>query len=406
MKPLVVLLDLSVLATESTSRGIGRYGDELARALHAETRGGGSFRILGVAALPLWGPPRVSEDIPAVLEELRSRRSRQGKSSWASRVRLSLARAAESADAHVVHSLDPAATPLTALGCPRVVTCHHVESAVSAEAWHGAGAERSRTQKRRFARADRVIAISRATAQELIARLDVPREKISIVHNGVDLSRWSVDSKTDDDARLGALGVTRRRYLLCVGAADTRKNVEGVLHGLARARELGGRRDLVVAWAGKLDKSESARLDQLAESFGVPDSIVKLGFVSDADLASLYRGAVALVFASRREGFGYPIVEAMASGCPVITSNRSSLIEIAGDAAFTIDPDDTDAIADAIVLLADDNAERRRLAEQGPVRARAFSRATMAERTLEVYRQVHREMRDPKTPPTRRGIAS
>jgi glycosyltransferase involved in cell wall biosynthesis len=113
-----------------------------------------------------------------------------------------------------------------------------------------------------------------------------------------------------------------------------------------------------------------------------------LGYVSDQDLAALYRGATAQVFVSRAEGFGYPVIEAMACGCPVITSNRSSLIEIAEGAAVTVDPEDADAIADAIVLLADDNAERRRLSARGIERAARFSLRRMAEQTLDVYASV------------------
>lgn len=399
MKSLSVLLDLSVLATSTTSRGIGRYASELAVALHRQTRGNAELRILGLVSLPLWGQPRVSEDIPAVLEELRTRQSRQGKSSWASRVRLSLARAAVSTQADVVHSLDPSATPLVALGCPRVVTCHHVDSRLSTEAWHGAGAQHSRTERRRFARADRVVAISRATAQELIARLDVPREKISVVHNGADLERWSSAPRSDDGARLSALGLVGTRFLLCVGAADARKNVAGVLQGLARARKLSGQNNLMLVWAGRLEKGAHTELDEQAKKSGIPGSVVKLGYVPDGDLAALYRSAVALVFTSRREGFGYPVVEAMACGCPVITSNRSSMIEIAAEAALTVDPDDAEAIADAIVLLADDNAERRRLAKSGPERATAFSAPKMAHETLAVYQQTVVEQPAPASAP-------
>src|SRR5690606_20073634 len=95
-----------------------------------------------------------------------------------------------------------------------------------------------------------------------------------------------------------------------------------------------------VAWAGALDRQERQRISGAAEEAGVADAVQLLGYVPDAELAALYRGATAQVFVSRAEGFGYPVVEAMACGCPVITSNRSSMIEIAEDAALTVDPED------------------------------------------------------------------
>src|SRR5690606_33662556 len=142
------------------------------------------------------------------------------------------------------------------------------------------------------------------------------------------------------------------------------------------------------SWAGRLSAEDRQRVCAAAEEAGVADAVQLLGYVPDAELAALYRGATAQVFVSRAEGFGYPVVEAMACGCPVITSNRSSMIEMAEDAALTVDPEDPDAIAGAIVLLADDNAERRRLAERGVHRAQHYSLRKMGERTLEAYRHV------------------
>lgn len=379
------LLDLSLLATPSTARGVGRYAKELARGLHRHTQHGSSWSVLAIAKLPLMGAPAVSSDIPALLEGLEAREADTARSSWASRVRLALGRAASASDADIVHSPDPEATPLTSLSCPRVVTCHHVDSTTMPQVWHGVRASVARSDRRRFSRADRIIATSRATAQELITRLNVPRDKIAVVHNGTDLTRWANRPTERDERCQRELKLAERPYLLCVGSVNERKNVDGVLAGLARARRLIGSQDLVLCWAGHLDRSEVSELMDKANAAGVGDAVHQVGYVSDDDLGALYRGATALVFASKREGFGYPVVEAMACGCPVITSNCSSLIEVAEGAAVTVDPQDTQAIADAIVLLADDNAERRRLSEAGVRRAADFSVDSMVEKTLDAY---------------------
>lgn len=389
---LTALLDLSVLATEPTTPGISRYVSDLALELDRVAREQGRLRLLAIEALPWLGKSRVSDDVRGSVERLLQRPSRQAQASWAYQVRLAMPRAVRHAVPDLVHSGAPNATPMRPLSCPRVLTCHDLAPLAyprQQNGWrNGSLLGRYRTHHRRFHSADHVIAISRATADELIQRLEIPHQRITIVHNGVDLGRWTAEPNGDDVRVRAAHGLDGRPYLLCVGAAHWRKNSEGVMQGLARARRLIGNESLLVAWAARLDREDRQRVLAAAEAAGVADAVKLLGFVPDGELAALYRGATAQVFVSRAEGFGYPVVEAMACGCPVITSNRSSLIEIAEDAALTVDPEDPDAIADAIVLLADDNAERRRLSARGLVRAQRYSLRRMAEQTLDVYRHV------------------
>src|SRR5262249_18328455 len=151
--------------------------------------------------------------------------------------------------------------------------------------------------------------------------------------------------------------------------------------------------DVLLVWAARLELGTQIELKRKAWSLGVGDFLRLIGYVSDQELAALYRGAVAQLFPSRAEGFGYPVVEAMATGCPVIPSDRSSRAEIAGDSAITVDPESPDAIADAISALVDDNHERRRLSRLGTARASKFSLERMAHGTLEVYREMIRRGR-------------
>lgn len=368
---------------------MGRYVTSLATELHRCAQGSSTLALAAIAERPLFGAPKISEDIPAILEELLDRgRPGGGSSGGGKRV---LARAAQLAKADVVHTLEPRALVQSKLSIPRVITCHHVDSSQDASSWHGTQATVLRADRKRVQSADRIIAISSATAHELITRFNVPREKISVVHHGVSLGKWCAPPAEQGAARRVALGIDGRPYLLCVGAVNERKNVDAVFQGLSRARAMIGSADLTVVWAGELSRSERQKLRAKAKRAGVADAISLQGYVSDEDLVALYAGATALVFASRREGFGYPVVEAMAAGCPVVTSNCSSLVEVAQGAALTMDPDDTDAIADAIVLLADDNAERGRLAEAGLARASGFSLRRMVEGTLEAYERARRD---------------
>ena len=125
-----------------------------------------------------------------------------------------------------------------------------------------------------------------------------------------------------------------------------------------------------------------------ARAFGVEDALILAGYVSDDELHALYRGALATLLVSHAEGFGYPVLEAMALGCPVITSNCSSLPEVAGDAALLVDPRNHAAIGAAITTLAESPAERQRLIAKGKLRATEFSVERQAQNTLEVYAAV------------------
>jgi len=387
-----VLLDLSLVSSPTLPRGVRRYVHLLARAL-MQRRQDLDLDVFALIDAPLLRAPRHTSDLTAAIETWETRPGTPLKLPFAQRGVRHLTKVARAAGAEVVHSLHPESSPRSALACARVVTCHHLDSTVAATEWHG-GQSRVDLDRRHFQRAERIIAISRATAQELIARLDVPRHRISVVHNGIDPDLWSAELRPDDGPRLAALGLRGGPYLLCVGAVDARKNVDGILFGLKRAQDLVQNRQLVLVWVGPLSRVERIELDGLCKSRGLAPSVITVGLVSDEDLAALYRHATGLVFASRREGFGFPVVEAMASGCPVITSNRSSMVEVADGAAVMVDPEDTGAIADAMVLLYGDEAERERLRRAGLERAGQFTLERMVTGTVTAYREAAAAARD------------
>jgi glycosyltransferase involved in cell wall biosynthesis len=164
------------------------------------------------------------------------------------------------------------------------------------------------------------------------------------------------------------------------------KNAAGLIRAFAAAKPDLGDRQLVLVGPDR-DQEYVAELRSLAEDLGVAGDVVWVGGVPLAETVPFYRCADAFVYPSFNETFGLPILEAMACGCPVVTSNTTAMPETAGSAALLADPADPGAIADAIVKACGPENERLRAA--GPERAAQFTWAACAQRTLEVYRQVH-----------------
>jgi glycosyltransferase involved in cell wall biosynthesis len=387
-----VLFDLTILATETKVRGIGRYLSELARALGKATRGSNAMRVRFLERADWAGDGCISDDAEAAIERLVERPWRVPRHAWAYRQRLGMARAVRANDVDLVHVGYGNARPLGRLGCPRVVTCHDLIPLLFPDRyadWQEGWAKGRRwLDEQRYVGADHVIAISQATKADLIRLLGVPERKISVVPNGIDLSKWKPRPSVLDAGVRARFRVEARPYLIYAGDADWRKNAEGMLAGLAGARARMRHEDLCLVWAGLLRDDRRRSLLEHARAHGVDDALVLAGYVSDDELHALYRGALATLLVSHAEGFGYPVIEAMALGCPVIASNCSSLPEVAGDAALLVDPRDHGAIAAAITTLAESPTERQRLIDKGKVRATEFTVERQAERTLEVYRAV------------------
>lgn len=386
-----VLLDLSVLDSPSRYRGIGRYTITLATGLARADHG---LEVAAIETLRPLRPGRVSTDLDGVLRRLTGTDRRCGSHAhWAWSVRLGMSVTARSVRAKLIHSPHPDATPVGPLGCPRVVTLHDLIPLLFpdryAQDWReGFATGRRLLDRRRYGTADHLIAVSESSADDARRLLGIADDRISVVYPGVDLSRWSPTPDPDDEARRRRLGLGDRPYLLYVGGEDWRKNPEGMLRALAIARSRPGLGDLALVWAGRLRLQPHHAVPRLVARLGLQDALVLPGFVDDEALRALYRGALAQLFVSRYEGFGFPLVEAMAMGCPVITSGASSTGEVAGGAALLVPPEDPAAIADAIVGLADDAAECARLRQAGIVRAQRFSLERMARDTVRVYRAV------------------
>jgi glycosyltransferase involved in cell wall biosynthesis len=176
-----------------------------------------------------------------------------------------------------------------------------------------------------------------------------------------------------------------RSFVLYVGTIEPRKNLLRLMSAFAAARKAGIPQHLVcVGPYGWSSRDLAGRIERL----GIQHAVHFTGYVPFEDLPAIYNLGDFFAFPSLYEGFGLPVVEAMASGIAVLTSSTSSLGEIAGDAAQTIDPTNTEAITEAIIRLATDAGLRRDLAERGLLRARGFSWAQSARDMLAVYRRA------------------
>ena len=230
-----------------------------------------------------------------------------------------------------------------------------------------------------------ILAVSKATRREALRLLALPVEKVEVlppILNPCFSARGDIRA---DEATARRLGIDDL-FVLAVGSLEPRKNLERLLDAwMALPDRLRRTHQLFVEGAdGLRQRNILRRLDGLTQT----ESVVRAERLSDSELAALYRRARALVFPSLAEGFGLPVAEAMACGAPVVTSNSSSLPEVAGDAAILVDPEDGDAIAAAVAGVLEDEGLRRDLRERGYERSRSFSRDALLPRLLEIYRRA------------------
>ncbi|GMU94365.1 MAG: glycosyl transferase [Candidatus Hydrogenedentota bacterium] len=248
-----------------------------------------------------------------------------------------------------------------------------------------------------FAReSDAVLADSESTRKDIIELLEVPGERVHAVHLAADERFRPVRLSEARREVREAFGIDGP-YVLFVGTVEIRKNIAGLVEAFDRIkREVPHR--LVVAGAlgwnierdlmGRLLASRATIVEPAAGQSLGPDRLVYLEYVSDDHLPALYGAADAFVFPSFYEGFGLPVLEAMACGCPVITSTNSSLPEVGGDAAEYCEANDVESIANVMRHVLDNRALRDQMSQRGLARAAAFSWRATAEQTLAVYRSV------------------
>ena len=254
---------------------------------------------------------------------------------------------------------------------------------------------------RQLKSATHIIAVSQATKDDLVKKVGIPKEKISVVYEGYDKEKFKVqNSKFKVNQTIKQYNLTYHDYFLFVGTIQPRKNLERLIRAYRlqltdysqSKKAVSGSQSAVsnlpklVLAGGKGWLSDE--IYGLPKKLGIEEHVKFLGYVPDEDLPALYSGAKAFLFPSLFEGFGLPILEAMACGCPVLTANTSSLPEVAGKAALLVNPYSVDDITQGIAKLTMNHELRTKLTNLGLEQVKKFSWEKAAQETLAVLEKV------------------
>jgi len=240
--------------------------------------------------------------------------------------------------------------------------------------------------RKSVARADAILAVSEHTKNDIVDLFNVDPSKITVTYNGVDhrLFHPQQDSLFIEKV-MRQYGIIKP-YVYYLGTIEPRKNVDILVKAFVYVNEkLGGNFQLVLT--GKKGWKVDALMQDITKMAETRD-LVYTGYVTDEEKAALYNGAELFVYPSQYEGFGIPVVEAMACGCPVITTNVSSLPEVAGTAGILVPPGDLDALADGIIKILCDQDLRKRMSEASLIQAAEFTWQRTAAVTKSVYEKL------------------
>lgn len=272
--------------------------------------------------------------------------------------------------------------------CPAVVVVHDITFKVHPE-WFVRD-RRFRFDElfwREVRRAERIITVSEHSKGDIVRILDVDPCRVTVIPEAADKLFHPVDDRE-------ALEEVKRRYglgegfLFTAGAVHTRRNLERLIEAVAQAsRHLDTELELLILGT-PAPFSPPVDIEGTARRCGIEDRVIRVDFVSERDLLLLYNACGLFVYPSLYEGFGLPVIEAMACGTPVACSRATSLPEVAGEAVVYFDPTKVEEIADAIVRILSDAALRRELSKAGIERASTFSWRRAARETLEVFKAV------------------
>jgi glycosyltransferase involved in cell wall biosynthesis len=246
--------------------------------------------------------------------------------------------------------------------------------------------------------ADAIILNSMSLLHEVQEYLDVDPAKLHIIPEAVDHELFRPGDRDEAKQLVSTRFGVNRPFVLFVSSLWRYKNCHGLFRAFAAARPQLGDRQLVIVGAPR-DEKYVAELHELAEELGIAKDVLWVGGVPLHETVHFYRSCDVFAYPSFNETFGLPILEAMASGCPVVTSDLASMPEIAGSAALLVDPGDPESIADALIRACGPTGEELRAA--GLARAAEFTWATTAERTLAVYRQVYAQREQRRRRPRR-----
>ena len=234
-------------------------------------------------------------------------------------------------------------------------------------------------------RATRVLTVSESSKRDIQRFVDIPSSKIDVIYNSYD-PRFGVEPQAEAIDRVRERYQLHTDFVLYAGNVKPHKNLERLIDAFQIVRKRGLDNLKLVLIGDEISKYTALR--RAVHRHQLHNYVRFLGYLPEDTLAVMYRLAGVFVFPSLYEGFGLPPLEAMASGTPVVTSNVSSLPEVAGDAAVLVDPYDANAIADGMYRVLTDNNLRSELRRRGPERAGQFSWESSVRRVREIYGQV------------------
>lgn len=228
--------------------------------------------------------------------------------------------------------------------------------------------------------ADVILTVSENSKIDIAEILGVSEEKIIVTYEATKFSIEETKITTREDILRSGFDV-KENYILSVAAMLPHKNLEKLIIAMRLLKDRIDHKVVLVGLAGK----SLEMIYRVAEAEGMKERVVVMGYVTDEELVALYRNASVFVLPSLFEGFGIPALEAMSFGCPVAASNRTSIPEIVGDGGIFFEPEDQNAMAEAIYLVVTNPDMRRKLIKNGLERAKLFSWEKTAERTLRAY---------------------
>jgi glycosyltransferase involved in cell wall biosynthesis len=278
-------------------------------------------------------------------------------------------------------------TPVRFAPCKVVVTAYDVMHELFPEYAQIRKSHNYRWQKRALRKADRLLAISSSTRDDIVNRCDIDRNQITVIPLAADPVFRPLSGAAQ-------LDVVRRRYslpqrfVLSVLSYEPRKNTLGVVRAFGDFRRRTGFPHHLVLFG---DRGWGLAPDTIARAIaeaGVTEAVRLVGLLPDDELAALYNLAEFFVFPSLYEGFGLPVLEALACGTAVVGANASSIPEVLGDAGLLVDVANVDDLADAMVRIADDSELRGAMREKGLEQAKCFSWEETARRVIEVYQDL------------------
>jgi glycosyltransferase involved in cell wall biosynthesis len=234
----------------------------------------------------------------------------------------------------------------------------------------------TQSKKKTFDRVDHIISISNSTKKDLVELFRVDESKISVVHLGVDLRAFQ---KPKVDNRFKNIP-----YILYVGSRSGYKNFIEFIRACSISKKIKNKVKIVAFGGGTFNKIEM----EMIIRFGFNEGFVEQVGGNDEMLASLYANALCFVYPSKYEGFGLPPLEAMASGCPVVTSNTSSMPEVINRAGIYFDPNNTEEMSNAIESVIENDSLRSQLIELGDENIKLFSWQKCANDTLSIYKKL------------------